>query len=258
MKLDLSHFRVGLALCLSAVGMARPAEAGVIMDADAEDATVLSGTYTVMDSGQDLEAALQGTGLPCYISNINYRGGHSFKFQVNPSLSSDGEASDRSELYLNWNLRFNTQTYSGMTFYIPTTCPNPASGKSIIIMQWWQTSGVEPPLSVSWGSDGKWRVTARGASGTTNNVYSSPSALAKGVWHRFVFRTTFNPSSGNVKVWYNDTMVKEWNGPLGYTAGSQRTLHKFGLYRWSTDYVNTHSLYFDNVRHATTYQEATP
>lgn len=173
--------------------------------------------------------------------------------------------------------------YYGLAMYIhPQSQP---IMKPTYFLQTWQnhntTYGRYPPFSLRFleGADYKWQVhMSKGggepedAPGTRRAIYTSPTGLAKGVWHTFV--VWFKPSrrnAGAVRVWHNGDYKVEQTHPqnFGYSINNTRGQEvldqfqiRFGAYRGrlcnpQTQFGNT-ILFFDEVRLGTTYDSVVP
>jgi hypothetical protein len=82
-----------------------------------------------------------------------------------------------------------------------------------------------------------------------------------GAWHRFVVMVTpsYSEPTGAVKLWMDGTRKVAWVGKIGYDPATVSGAldgfdTKFGLYQPSPN--GPHTVYFDDVRFATTFAAA--
>ena len=173
--------------------------------------------------------------------------------------------------------------YYGVAVYIHPQSPDVLE-RGAVFMQAWQyhdtTYSKEPPFSLRFkdGSAYQWLVNvskdvpgvdSRYTSGTKETIYTSPSGLAKGVWHEFI--VWFKPSTtsaGAVRVWHNGgvpVVSQTHQRNFGYAPrATPPSMEKafavrYGAYRTSVpDQAGDIILLFDQGKYGTSYQSVDP
>jgi hypothetical protein len=229
--------------------------------------------------------------LPWITSSEAFQGSHSIGMEIDPTgnitpngtdkvnhrLSSAGSGSRDS-----FALDFNQAKYTGFAvklgeFDVPS--------KSLLLAQWWQGSPYSPPLQLEIIPDSnpsspiRYRFLFRNNETGGNPTPLKPNVipfnsgvdntLKRGEWHTFIvytkMRHTGLADDGEVRVWHNGTEVIRWVGKIGYDPSvalngkdfPNKTFDVYyGLYREQQN--KKHQVFFDEIRFATTLNEANP
>ncbi|MBO3459242.1 polysaccharide lyase [Aetokthonos hydrillicola Thurmond2011] len=229
--------------------------------------------------------------LPWISSSEFYKGSSSIGMEIDPTenltpngtdkvnhrISSAGSGSNDS-----FALDFNQPKYTGFAvklgeFDVPS--------KSLLLGQWWQGSPYSPPLQLEIIPDSNPSNPIRYQFLFRNNrTGGNPKSLIPNVipfnpgvdntlnrqqWHTFIvytkMRHTGLPDDGEVRVWHNGVEVIRWLGKIGYDPSialngknlPNKTFDVFyGLYREQQS--KKHQAFFDEIRFATTWEEANP
>lgn len=67
----------------------------------------------------------------------------------------------------------------------------------------------------------------------TYQRYITPTAIERNVWQSIVFRAKFNPSGGELQVWFNGAEVVNGSFPMGHNDALGPYV-QFGIYRYQT------------------------
>lgn len=169
-------------------------------------------------------------------------------------------------------LGFDTEGYVGFAVKIPEDF-DPLQG-SVLFFQGWQGSPWGPPiiLKVTSGNNPyNLRLTIRNSS--TGPDSNNPDfelwsgKMEKSRWYSFVIgmKPRVEGDSSHIQLWMDETKVLNWEnqGNVGYdpvTFSSDKPYSKlvlkFGAYQPGSN--SKHSLIFDEVRYALSYEEAVP
>jgi hypothetical protein len=183
------------------------------------------------------------------------------RFELHPGDQAwydAGHAVDRDEIAsdvvtpagtpLNIRYQFMVEPNGPNGSFVNTTTTYPSGGGFFVVGQlhnddWAMGSGIStsPPFSMTFtgshlGVDIKYCPTGlnpnNGAGNTkTITLWTDPNPIQAGVYHNIQIQTNMlNTSSGYLQVWVDGTKVVNYNGPIGYGAG---TLWEYGLYRSS-------------------------
>ena len=166
-------------------------------------------------------------------------------------------------------LHFGTTRYTSFAFMLDAQAARIDS--SMLFFQEWQgyphgppvalklTKGDAPPFAV--------RLAVRnmdtGPDSATPDLVVWTGSLAPGEWHRFVVmvKPSHGAPIGEVKLWMDGVRVADWTGKIGYDpvaiGGALDGFDtKLGLYQPSPNVG--HTVYFDDVRFASTFAAANP
>lgn len=249
---------------------------------DAESASINSSSLSLTDNGKTYVHIKKGEFVTPWISpSQHYRGAHAIGFQMNPTSGTapDGQNMDKSNFRLIAGnetnaLGFMETKYTGYALKLEAAHENPE--QPVQLFQWWQGSPFSPPLEMrikagSTDYEFVYRNDSTGRGPSAAQVLYTGS-MTKDVWYRFVVYTkmshTNDGQTGQIKIWVNGNLVKDWNGDVGYEpdmdyyyAGSYYQANPkfdifFGLYR--NRQMKTAKVMFDQVKFTSTYNEANP
>lgn len=249
---------------------------------DAENATINSTTLTLTDNGRTYVHIKKGEFVNPWISPSQYyKGTHGIGFEMNPTSGTapDGQSMDKSNFRIIAGneadaLGFLEDKYTGFAVKLETNFDLPE--KPVQLFQWWQGSPFSPPLELrvkpnSTDYEFVYRNDTTGRGPTAAKVLYTGS-MTKGQWVSFVVYTRMSTSTdvetGNIKIWVNGSLVKDWNGDVGYDAstdyyykdGYYRSNPKFdiffGLYR--DRQMKHHKAIFDQIKFGTSYNDVDP
>lgn len=212
-----------------------------------------------------------------------YRGSHSIGMEIDaqqPTLSGDVDKVNHrlSSGNDSFALTFGIKRYTGFAVELPSAnFQIPTAG--LMIAQWWQGSPYGPPVRLEITNDTTdvvtWKIYILN-NDTLGNPSATPIVLNGGTipfdtWTPFVIMLIpdFN-GNGQIKVWQNGIQVIAWTGKVGYDpstipyknppSGTPNPNDAFdvfyGPYR---NRQNTkQQMFFDEIKFADTYTEATP
>jgi hypothetical protein len=194
--------------------------------------------------------------------------GNSLKFQHNPYTAS---AVQRTEYYVARNQPLDSWRYVGYQFLIPSGTTLPSNW--VVLTQFHQEGFFTSPIGaielrnkngsfnlafLARNSDYNQIDGVNGPSGNNLLVWDSNFSLNN--WHKIVVGFKGNPAGGGeVKIWFNNQLQKEWTGKLGFPANYknkpflQTYQNTFGIYRGSQN--NSLTVYFDNYKYGNTYND---
>lgn len=247
------------------LGMASSTQATLFKSIDGENASVNSNNH-IIDNGDTFKTSVQGSVATTTFSSTAYKGSKSVRVKVNSGSNS-------SNSRLEYKLDDNNKNLSGKTRYMgfalkrdSGTWPPPTSEWFTIAQFLEEFSGSNP--------DGPRHNRFSVQMDTDNNstdlvfLFKDPDSGAwttlathswsNNEWKRIVMRMTFSTSSsqGRVQAWVNGTKLFDVNRKTQTNSTVDNTV-KFGIYRGpGTD--SGHALLFDEVRYASTFDEANP
>ena len=243
--------------------------------------------WLLTDNSIQVPATIKGT--PCGAwrsSSQHYRGtGAACGIQLNPTGAGDirNIPADKlnygiCQLRQTYSLRIGQEKAVGFAIKLASdfmpAMQTPTLSTSVVITQFWQ--GLRPPVSVNLINDGhgnlKWQVWVfneqTGGGNESMPIVINTTAIAKGVWVTFVVDVKLNPngSGGLVKVWFNDSLVVNWTGKVGYNKGftnsgggvaGDNCSCDIGLYR-NHGQPNTMQAFFDVAKYGDSYSDVAP
>ncbi|MFL9482757.1 heparin lyase I family protein [Chitinophagaceae bacterium LWZ2-11] len=248
---------------------------------DFENAS-LAPDMTLTDDSYTYAFITKGTYNNPYITNTDkYRGCNSIVYSMPHTAVSGSVTNDKSQHRIFSGsdanaLTFGTKKYFGLAFKIDSTTEQPTS--TVQIFQVWQGTPMSPPLELrllsgGTGSTFNFQLWVRNNTTTANpsagiSVYQG--TIQKGVWNTFVImtimRNTADTTDGEIKLWTNGTLIKDWFGRAGYAsgivyAGTSYTPNTnfdsfFGPYRPCQ--AATLKFFYDEVRYEGAYADANP
>jgi hypothetical protein len=194
--------------------------------------------------------------------------GHSLKFQHNPYTSS---LVQRTEYYIAQNQSFNNWRYVGYDFLIPAGTTLPVNW--VIITQFQQEGFYTNPIGdiELQNKNGNFNIGFSIRSEDYNQIdgVNGPGgykllvwdrSFSLNAWNKIVVGFKPNPAgNGEVKIWFNGQLQKEWTGKIGYPANyknkpfTQTYQNTFGIYRGAQN--NSLTIYFDNYKYGSTYND---
>jgi Polysaccharide lyase len=254
-----------------------------------ENASIVPGsnnTGYLIDGGVQYATVTKGTVGVNYLDQLitsaeKYKGNYSIQFQMPRTTVLGSITNDKVQNRIisgsqTGALHLGDTRYFGFAVKLDTSMEQPLSPCQLF--QIWQGGPMGPPLSLDVTSGGsgntiKFRVWIR-----NNETQANPSAgiqiylgsIQKGVWNKFVImvtmRTTADENDGQIKLWLNGNKVLNWNGRagyyngiiyggVGYTPNANFDVF-FGPYRDCQQAIV--NMYFDQVKHATSYADAIP
>jgi len=183
----------------------------------------------------------------------------------------------RAELAIYNCAKYKTEVYYGFSFFIDTAYIDQEYN---LICQWqdlpnylmgedWEPNpvlhGSPPPLALVY-LDGKLEIKMN-ENPTNNNstfIVGSPIDVAKGTWNDIVFHVYWSDDdSGYFEAWMNGNLITPSNGTTNrfYNANifnRSGNYFKFGQYRGKENTAHSNTIYFDEVKVGSSYNEVAP
>jgi hypothetical protein len=244
--------------------------AAAIRTIDLESATI-EADWDLVDSGVTItEKKLEHNNVTKpFLSTYTPSGtGFSLKFQHNPYTGTK----QRTEYYLAPYETFSSWKYMGYQLAVPTSSALPEDWT--VINQFQQHGFYVSPIGAmelnNVGGNMNMSFEIRnedyyyidGSNGPSGNALQLWNSNISG-WNSVVIGFKPGPAgAGQVKIWFNGTLVTDWTGKLGFTPGflgkafTNYYQTTFGIYRGGQN--NTMITYFDNVKWGTTYADVAP
>lgn len=248
-------------------------QASVISNIDLEDASVLS-NYDLVDSGvtyREKHIDHNGVAKPYLSTWVPSGTGRSIKFEHFPYT---GTLKQRTEIVAKEHEPFNQWRYVGYQFAVSGDTQFPTDWT--VITQFHQEgyfvspmgelifepSATEMKLAFKIrNTDYYWIDGAAGPLGSSYKLWGA--TFTKNVWNKIVIGVRPGPGgNGEVQIWFNGALVKQWVGKLGFPAGFlskpfvETYYNCFGVYRAPQNVVT--KLYFDNYKWGTSYADVAP
>jgi hypothetical protein len=210
------------------------------------------------------------------------------KFWISPTIGLSGsraigvyfynydgcDEKQRAELKIR-NSKMNEWIYHAFSIYIHPGS-HPLTKDAVFTQIWQQAVHKHPPFSMYLtGADYHFSVvtskTGSDTTGVTNKIYTSPQALVKGRWYRFV--VAFKPSvtqSGVLRVWLNGKLVVGQSNHKNFGYAPQTAdpfvndsfTTRVGLYRGriacphrASENLNQMAVLFDDIKYGSSYDE---
>ena len=263
------------------------AGATVYRTMDAESASIDADDWELHDNGYDFLAVTKGEPQAPWISPSQYyTGTHGFGYDIYPTSGLyDGQTMDKINHRIIYGgdtgaIGFNEVRYT--SYYVKLSDSHFEIPEGIcILVQWWQGSPHNPPLSLQvlpgttspeFAFFCKDDETGGTPSETARMIFQGDMPI--GQWHHFIVKTKMNYiDSGNkaeIKVWHNGKLLSSlvnsgyaYTGYCGYKpaslggiTGANNKLEPFiGIYRqrqWKRTQV-----FFDDVVLSNSYSEPT-
>ncbi len=235
------------------------------------DATTINANWSASEGGNSFAVVTNGSPLKPWIATEHFAGSSSVAFQVITNLSGDTERVEYKILQAadTNGLHFDNARYSGFAFKL--AAPTAPFASSTIFWQAWQGAPWGPPAMLKFATDSsppyRIRLTIRNMTtgpDSTNADFEvwAGSVIQPDTWYSVVvYLAPRLDASGNIKLWINGTNQVNWSGQIGYdpaqVAGTMNGLDiKNGIYQ--PDANNGHTFYFDQIKVADTFAEASP
>lgn len=266
------------------------AGATVIRSIDAESASIDSDDWELHDNGYDYVAITKGEPEAPWISPSQYvSGGHGIGYDIRPTSGLyDGQTMDKINHRILYGgdpnaLTFgNTRYYS---FYVKLADNHfEIPEGTFILVQWWQGSPHNPPVSLQVLPDTPTNESPQFAFFCKDDETGGlPSETAKmifqgempiGEWQHFIVKLTpsyvVSGQPGEINVWHNDKLLNSlvnkgaaYTGCFGYKpatlggiVGANTGIEAFiGIYR--SRQMKRTQVFFDDVEFADSYTEPT-
>src|SRR5688500_7717120 len=205
--------------------------ASVISNIDLEDASIKS-NYDLLDSGvtyREKHIDHNAVAKPYLSTWVPSGTGRSIKFEHFPYT---GTLKQRTEIVAKEHEPFYEWRYVGYQFAVSPDTQFPTDWT--VITQFHQegyfvspmgelifeasTTGMNLAFKIR-NEDYYWIDSTRGPSGSSFKLWGT--TIAKNVWNKIVIGVRPGPLSdnpGQVKIWFNGVLVREWTGKLGVRA----------------------------------------
>jgi len=212
-----------------------------------------------------------------------YAGSHSIGMEVDAQSPTETGEVDKVQQRLSsgddsFALTFGNKRYTGFAVEFPSANFQIPTDR-LMVAQWWQGDPYGPPVRIEITNDTTnvvtWKIWILNDD-TQGNPSSTPIVVSGGTipfdtWNTFVVMLIPDYSgNGQIKVWQNGTQVITWTGKVGYdpstipynnppagTANPNPNFDVFyGPYRNTQD--TKQQMFFDEIRFADTYSDATP
>ena len=179
-------------------------------------------------------------------SSINNRA------EITPSYTGTGTS----------ELTINKDWWVELSEFVPTTWQNDLASNPDVIWEFKGATGGPasgtPPLSAQIIGDSVYISLQTSTSPSVNGVQQLLGSfpLTKGAWMDWVIQVNFSYTNGTIRIWKNNNIVVNYNGPTLYPATGQTNekgpVFKAGIYKWgwgsSGTQVTNRTLFVDDVK----------
>lgn len=170
-------------------------------------------------------------------NDIVRSGRYACRFEIRPG--DDIAQGIRAELRDWYNAPFEADTWYGFSTFLPDDF-DPPPGVVVVLAQWHDQAEIgnpagKPPLAMRY-VDGTLRFTGAFAEVASQDpdrryVFHEIPAIARGVWHDFVFRAFWSQRGDSViEAFHNGAPLFRFEGPLGYRNEIKGPYFKLGVY----------------------------